>query len=75
MVGPQIAGFLIAVIAAIAVLSLIFNLSQFGKSFAGLPQKAVTLFTVIRAFYCSRFGSSVTVGVFYSQITKGQPNS
>ena len=49
VVGPRSGGFLIAVIAAIAVLSLIFILPRLGISLGGLLQKAVAFFPVIRA--------------------------
>ena len=42
-------GFLIAVIAAVAILSVIFILPRLGVSLGGLLQKAVAFFPVIRA--------------------------
>ena len=50
VVSPRSGGFLMAVIAVIAVLSLIFILLRFGVSFVGLLQKAMALFPIIRAF-------------------------
>jgi hypothetical protein len=50
VVGPRSGGFLIAVIAATAVLSLIFILPRSVVSLGGLLQKAVALFPIIRAF-------------------------
>ena len=49
VVGPRSGGFLIAVIASVAVLSLIFILPRLGISLGGLLQKAVAFFPVIRA--------------------------
>ena len=49
VVGPRSGGFLIAVIAAVAVLSLIFILPRLGMSLGGLLQKAVAFFPFIRA--------------------------
>jgi len=49
VVGPRSGGFLIAVIAAIAVLSLIFVLPRLGISLGGLIQKAIAFFPIIRA--------------------------
>ena len=49
VVGLRSGGFLIAVIAAVAVLSLIFILPRLGISLGGLLQKAVAFFPVIRA--------------------------
>ena len=49
VIGPRSGGFLIAVIAAIAVLSLIFILPRLGISLGGLLQKAVAFFPIIRA--------------------------
>ena len=50
VVSPRSGGFLMAVIAVIAVLSLIFILPRLGFSLGGLLQKAMALFTIIRAF-------------------------
>ena len=50
VVSPRSGGFLMVVIAVIAVLSLIFILSRLGVSFVGLLQKAMALFPIIRAF-------------------------
>ena len=49
VVGPRSGGFLIAVIAAVAVLSLMFFLPRLGISLGGLLQKAVAFFPAIRA--------------------------
>ena len=49
VVGPRSCGFLIAVIASVAVLSLIFILPRLGISLGGLLHKAVAFFPVIRA--------------------------
>ena len=49
VVGPRSGGFLIAVIVAVAVLSLVFILPRLGISLGGLLQKAVAFFPVIRA--------------------------
>ena len=48
-VSPRSGGFLIAVIAVVAVLSLIFILPRLGISLGGLIQKAVAFFPIIRA--------------------------
>ena len=50
VVSPRSGGFLMFVVAVIAVLSLIFILPRFGVSFVGLLQKAMALFPIIRAF-------------------------
>ncbi|MDB3879782.1 hypothetical protein N9315_01570 [Alphaproteobacteria bacterium] len=50
VVSPRSGGFLMAVIAVIAVLSLIFVLLRLGGGFGGLLQKAMALFPIIRAF-------------------------
>jgi len=50
VVSPRSGGFLMVVIAVIAVLSLIFILLRFGVSFVGLLQKAMALFPIIRVF-------------------------
>ena len=50
VVSPRSGGFLMVVIAVIAVLSLIFILPRLGVSFVGLLQKAIALFPTIRAF-------------------------
>ena len=47
VVSPRSGGFLMVVIA---VLSLIFILPRLGVSFVGLLQKAMALFSIIRAF-------------------------
>ena len=49
VVGSRSGGFLIAVIAAVAVLSLLFILPRLGISLGGFLQKAVAFFPVIRA--------------------------
>ena len=49
VVGPRSGELLIAVIASVAVLSLIFILPRLGISLGGLLQKAVAFFPVIRA--------------------------
>ena len=49
VVGPRSGGFLIAVIVAVAVLSLVLILPRLGISLGGLLQKAVAFFPVIRA--------------------------
>ena len=49
VVSPRSGGFLIAVIAAVAVLSLIFILPRLGISLGGLLQKAVAFFPIVRA--------------------------
>ena len=48
VVGPRSGGFLIAVIVAVAVLSLIFTLPRLGVSLFGLLQKALAFFPLIR---------------------------
>ena len=48
VVGPRSGGFLIAVIVAVAVLSLIFTLPRLGVSLGGLLQKALAFFPLIR---------------------------
>ena len=50
VVNARSGGFLMVVIAVIAVLSLIFILSRLGVSFVGLLQKAMALLPIIRAF-------------------------
>jgi hypothetical protein len=50
VVSSRSGGFLMAVIAVIAVLSLIFILPRLGVSLGGLLQKAMALFPIIRAF-------------------------
>jgi hypothetical protein len=50
VVSPRSGGFLMAVIAVIAVLSLIFVLPRLGVSLGGLLQKAMALLPIIRAF-------------------------
>ena len=50
VVSPRSGGFLMVVIAVIAVLSLLFILPWLGVSFVGLLQKAMALFPIIRAF-------------------------
>ena len=50
VVSPRSGGFLMVVIAMVAVFSLIFILPRLGVSFVGLLQKAMALFLVIRAF-------------------------
>ena len=50
VVSPRSGGFLMAVIAVIAVLSLIFILPRLGVNLGGLLQKAMALFPIIRAF-------------------------
>ena len=50
VVSPRSGGFLMVVIAVIAVFSLIFILPRLSVSFAGLLQKAMALFPIIRAF-------------------------
>ena len=50
VISPRSGGFLMVVIAVIAVLSLLFILPRLGVSFVGLPQKAMALFPIIRAF-------------------------
>ena len=50
VVSPRSGGFLMVVIAVIAVLSLIFILPRLGFSFFGLLQKVMALFPIIRAF-------------------------
>ena len=48
VVGPRSGGFLMAVVAVIAVLSLIFILPRLGISLGGLLQKAIAFFPLIR---------------------------
>ena len=48
VVGPRSGGFLIAVIVAVAVLSLIFTLPRLGVSLGGLFQKAIAFFPLVR---------------------------
>ena len=48
VVGPRSGRFLIAVIVAVAVLSLIFTLPRLGVSLGGLLQKALAFFPLIR---------------------------
>ena len=50
VVSPRSGGFLITVIAVIAILSLIFVLPRMGVSLGGLLQKATALLPIIRAF-------------------------
>jgi hypothetical protein len=50
VVSPRSGGFLMAVIAVIAVLSLIFVLPRLGVGLGGLLQKAMALLPIIRAF-------------------------
>ena len=50
VVSPRSGGFLMVVIAVIAVLSLIFILPRLGGSLGVLLQKAMALFPIIRAF-------------------------
>ena len=50
VVSPRSGGFLMAVIAVVAVLSLIFVLPRLGVSLGGLLQKAMALLPIIRAF-------------------------
>ena len=50
VVSPRSGGFLMVVIAVIAVLSLIFILPRLGISLGSLLQKAMALFPIIRAF-------------------------
>ena len=50
VVSPRSGGFLMVVIAVIAVLSLIFILPRLGVSFVSLLQKAMALFPIIRMF-------------------------
>ena len=50
VVSPRSGGFLITVIAVIAILSLIFVLPRMGVSLGGLLQKALALLPIIRAF-------------------------
>ena len=50
VVSPRSGGFLMAVVSVIAVLSLILILPRFGVSLGGLLQKAMALFSIIRAF-------------------------
>ena len=49
VVSPRSGGFLIAFIAAVAILSVIFILPRLGVNLGGLLQKALTFFPVIRA--------------------------
>ena len=49
VVSPRSGGFLIAFIAAVAILSVIFILPRLGVSLGGLLQKALAFFPVIRA--------------------------
>ena len=49
VIGSRSDGFLIVVILAIAVLSLIFILPRLGISLGGFLQKAVAFFPIIRA--------------------------
>ena len=48
VVGPRSGGFLMAVVAVIAVLSLIFIFPRLGVSLGGLLQKAIAFFPLIR---------------------------
>ena len=50
LVSPRSGGFLMSVIAVIAILSLIFVLPRLGVSLGGLLQKAMALLPIIRAF-------------------------
>ena len=50
VVNPRSGGFLMVVIAVIAVLLLIFILPRLGVSFVGLLQKDLALFSIICAF-------------------------
>ena len=50
VVSPRSGGFLMAVIAVIMVLSLIFILPRLGVSLVGLLQKAMALFPIMRTF-------------------------
>ena len=50
VVSPRSGGFMMAVIAVIAVLSLIFILPRLGINLVGLLQKAIALFPIIRTF-------------------------
>ena len=50
VVNPRSSGFLIALIVAVAILSVIFILPRLGISLVGLLQKAMALFPIIRAF-------------------------
>lgn len=50
VVGPRSGGFLISVIAAVAILSVIFILPRLGDSLVSLLQKAVAFVPIIRAF-------------------------
>ena len=50
VVSPPSSGFLMVVIAVIAVLSLIFILPRLGVSLSGLLLKATALSPIIRAF-------------------------
>ena len=49
VIDPRSGGFLIAVIALVAILSVIFILPRLGISLGGLLQKTAALFPVIRA--------------------------
>ncbi|MDC0993890.1 hypothetical protein OAS14_06020 [Alphaproteobacteria bacterium] len=49
VVSPRSGGFLIALIAAVAILSVIFILPRLGVSLGGLLQKTLAFFPVIRA--------------------------
>ena len=49
VVSPRSGGFLIAFIAAVAILSVIFILPRLGVSLGGLLQKTLAFFPVIRA--------------------------
>ena len=50
VVSPRSGGFLMAVVAVIAVLLMIFVLPRLGVSLGGLLQKAMALLPIIRAF-------------------------
>ena len=50
VVSPRSGGFLMAVIAVIAVLSLMFVFPRLGVSLFGLLQKAMALLPIIRTF-------------------------
>jgi hypothetical protein len=49
VVSPHSGGFLIAFLAAVAILSVIFILPRLGNSLGGLLQKTLALSPVIRA--------------------------
>ena len=49
VIASRSGGFLIAVIAAVAILSVIFILPRLGVSLGGFIQKALAFFPVIRA--------------------------